>query len=186
MPLEKEHRPPERFFLRRATNKWERRQAPAHRDGGWRCWANELNVYRVDTCALLCMASIAGALTPCQTPDARSRLRVLIISAPGAKANIPPSRTIVLQARALHLHQSPRRPAARHSLSSFPAQRRSVRSRCRGSVDTSPAKAGRFSVLRRSQRRASPKALPEPLYIPGGVVVPMQARRAVWTGMPAN
>jgi hypothetical protein len=37
--------------------------------------------------------------------------------------------------------------------------------------DTPPAKAGRFSVLRRSLRHGSPKALTEPLYILGRVVV---------------
>src|SRR5262245_5333986 len=42
------------------------------------------------------------------------------------------------------------------------------------------------SVPRRSQRHASLKVLPEPLYIPGGVVVPMQARSTVQAAMPAH
>ena len=43
-----------------------------------------------------------------------------------------------------------------------------------------------FSVLRRGQRHASPKALPEPLYILRGVVVAMQAGSALRAGMPAD
>ena len=43
-----------------------------------------------------------------------------------------------------------------------------------------------FSVLRRSQRHASPKGLPGPLYILGSVVVSMQAGSAVWTRVPAD
>ena len=50
----------------------------------------------------------------------------------------------------------------------------------------STAKAGGCSVLRRGQRHASPKALPEPFEVLGGVVVPRQARAAVRTGMPAD
>ena len=34
-------------------------------------------------------------------------------------------------------------------------------------IDTPPAQAGRFSVLRRSLRHGSPKSLPGPLYVPG-------------------
>ena len=43
-----------------------------------------------------------------------------------------------------------------------------------------------FSVLRRGYRHASPKALPEPFYIPGGIVVPVQAGATVWASMPAD
>ena len=42
-----------------------------------------------------------------------------------------------------------------------------------------PAEAGGFSVLRGGLRHASPKALPKPLSILGGVVVAMQAGSAV-------
>src|SRR6478752_9521677 len=38
-------------------------------------------------------------------------------------------------------------------------------------LDTPPPKSGRFSVLCRSLRHGSPKALPKPLYILRGVVV---------------
>jgi len=48
------------------------------------------------------------------------------------------------------------------------------------------AKAGGFSVLRRSQRHASLKALPKPLYVLGGVVISMEACSALRTDMPAN
>jgi uncharacterized membrane protein len=53
-------------------------------------------------------------------------------------------------------------------------------------LDTPPAEARRFSVLRRSLRHGSPKALPKPLYILGGVVVPMQACSAVRAGVPTD
>jgi hypothetical protein len=38
-------------------------------------------------------------------------------------------------------------------------------------LESSPAHAMRFSVLRRDLRHGSPKALPEPLYVPGSVYV---------------
>ena len=60
----------------------------------------------------------------------------------------------------------------------------------RSDFDTPHAlNGGGFSVLRRSYRHASPKGLPGPLYVSGilgGVVVPMQARSAFWTRMPAD
>jgi hypothetical protein len=56
----------------------------------------------------------------------------------------------------------------------------------RSLVDTPRHKCGRFSVLRRDLRHGSPKALPEPLYIPCRVVVPMQARAALRAGVPAD
>jgi len=43
-----------------------------------------------------------------------------------------------------------------------------------------------FSVLRRSQRHASPTALPKPLYVLGGVVVSVQAGSAVRASVPAD
>jgi hypothetical protein len=43
-----------------------------------------------------------------------------------------------------------------------------------------------FSVLRRGQRRASPKALPKPFYILGGVVIAVQARAAAGATVPAD
>ena len=42
------------------------------------------------------------------------------------------------------------------------------------------------SVLRRSQRHASPKALPKPLYVLGGVMIAMQACSAVRARVPAD
>ena len=42
------------------------------------------------------------------------------------------------------------------------------------------------SVLRGGLRHLSPKGLPGPLYILGGVVVSVEARSAVWTGVPAD
>jgi hypothetical protein len=53
-------------------------------------------------------------------------------------------------------------------------------------LDTPPAKAGRFSVLRRGYRHASPTALTEPFYVLGGVVVPMQACPTVRAALPAD
>ena len=53
-------------------------------------------------------------------------------------------------------------------------------------IDTPPLKSGRFSVLRRSLRHGSPKALPEPFSVPGSVVVPMQARPAHRARVPAH
>src|SRR5262249_39710601 len=52
--------------------------------------------------------------------------------------------------------------------------------------NTPPAQAGRCSVLRRSLRHGSPKALPEPFYVPGGVVVTVQACSAIRAGVPAD
>src|SRR5262249_12731918 len=52
-------------------------------------------------------------------------------------------------------------------------------------LDTPPAEAGRFSVLRRSLRHGSPKPLPKAFYVLGGVVVPMEARAALRAAMPA-
>ena len=43
-----------------------------------------------------------------------------------------------------------------------------------------------FSVLWGCLRNLSPKALPKPLYVPGGVVIPMQAGATIWTGVPAD
>jgi len=53
-------------------------------------------------------------------------------------------------------------------------------------IDTPPAQAGGFSVLRRSLRHGSPKALPEPFYVPCRVVVPMEAHTALRAAMPAD
>jgi hypothetical protein len=50
------------------------------------------------------------------------------------------------------------------------------------SFDIPPHTGGRFSVLRRSLRHSSPTALPEPFYVLGGVVVPMQTRATVLIG----
>src|SRR6185312_13332151 len=52
--------------------------------------------------------------------------------------------------------------------------------------DTPPLKSGRFLVLRGGLRHLSPKGLPGPLYVPGGVVVTMQARSAFGARMPAD
>ena len=54
-------------------------------------------------------------------------------------------------------------------------------------IDTPPGiNPHGFSVLRRRLRHGSPKGLPGPLYILGGVVVSMQARATVRAGMPAD
>jgi hypothetical protein len=53
-------------------------------------------------------------------------------------------------------------------------------------VDTPPHKCGRFAVLWGCRRTLSPKALPEPLAVLRGVVVPVQARATVRAGVPAN
>jgi len=41
-------------------------------------------------------------------------------------------------------------------------------------------------VLRRGQRHASPKGLPGPFDVSGGVVVSVQARSPVWASVPAD
>src|SRR5215471_10567047 len=62
-----------------------------------------------------------------------------------------------------------------------------VRWKMRGYIDTPHGlKPDGFSVPRRGQRHASPKALPKPLYVPCRVVVSMQAHSAVWTATPAD
>jgi hypothetical protein len=60
------------------------------------------------------------------------------------------------------------------------------RNNCHSPLTLPTAEAGGFSVLRRGQRHASPKGQPGPLYILGGVVVPMQAGPAVRAGVPAD
>jgi putative transposase len=54
------------------------------------------------------------------------------------------------------------------------------------SLDTPPHKCGRFSVLRRSLRHASPKGLPGPLYVLCRVVVPMQTHSTVRATVPTD
>ncbi len=49
-------------------------------------------------------------------------------------------------------------------------------------IDTPPAEAGRFSVLRRSLRHGSPKSLPGPLYVLGRVLVAVQHQPTVRVG----
>jgi hypothetical protein len=56
----------------------------------------------------------------------------------------------------------------------------------RDDFDIPPLESGRFSVLWGCLCNRSPKALPEPFYILGGVMIPMEARSAVRAGMPAN
>jgi hypothetical protein len=56
---------------------------------------------------------------------------------------------------------------------------------CILTLRTGPSSDG-FSVLRRSLRHGSPTALPEPFNILGSVMVAMEARSTVRTGMPAD
>jgi hypothetical protein len=45
---------------------------------------------------------------------------------------------------------------------------------------------GEFSVHRPSQRWDSPKALPAPVHVSGGMVVPVELRPSVRAGAPAD
>ena len=57
---------------------------------------------------------------------------------------------------------------------------------CQWTIDTPPLESGRFSVLRRSLRHGSPKGLPGPFYVLGGVVIAVQAGSAVRATMPTD
>ena len=57
---------------------------------------------------------------------------------------------------------------------------------CQDSDTPHGLKPGGFSVLRGHQRSLSPKALPAPFYVSGGVVISVQAGSALRATMPAD
>src|SRR5262249_25148136 len=96
-------------------------------------------------------------------------------------------------ASALRAHSSMRSPRAPGIVAGSPIAIRIMHSplerphRTRHKIDIPPGlNPNGCSVLRRSPRHASPKGLPGPFYILGGVVVTMQVRATVWATVPAD